>query len=228
MTTAAKAGMTTTEAQRLKVIGYIRVSTLKQGQTGYGLNAQRDALEKYCAAKDYDLVTVIPDIMSSRKVDQMYGRAAAVAAIDAGLADALLVKTLDRASRSMSDSVNLFDQAKQEGWRLLSTDDLDSSDEGQEFMNHLRMAFAHEERKKISERTKAGLQRARREGKQLGRPSTITPALAERIVAMRMREGLGAKAIATRLTEEGVPAPSGGTQWHYSTVRGVFAREGVA
>jgi len=89
------------------------------------------------------------------------------------------------------------------------------------------LAFAKEERKKISERTKIRLRRAKREGKQLGRPSTIPRNTVERIVAMRMRECLSAKAIAMRPTDEGVRTPGGGSCWAHSTVRGVFAREGI-
>lgn len=51
---------------RTKAIGYVRVSTLKQGQNGFGLDAQRDAIESYCAANDLRLVAVIPDVMSTR------------------------------------------------------------------------------------------------------------------------------------------------------------------
>ena len=212
---------------RTKAIGYVRVSTLKQGQNGFGLDV-RDAIESYCAASDLNLVAVIPDVMSTRSTDRMHGRAAAVAAIQAGLADVLVVRALDRASRDTIDGGQLVRQAQDEGWRLLSLDGVDSADEDQEFLNNMRLAFAQEERRKISERTKAGLKRARRDGKQLGRPSQITPALARRIVRMRMQEHLSAKAIADKLTAAGVPAPGGGERWHHSTVRGVFAREGIA
>ena len=213
---------------RTKAIGYVRVSTLKQGQNGFGLDAQRDAIESYCAANELNLVTVIPDVMSTRRTDRMHGRAAAVAAIQAGLADVLVVRALDRASRDTIDGGQLVRQAHNEGWRLLSLDGVDSADEDQEFLNNMRLAFAQEELRKISERTKAGLQRARREGTQLGRPSQIKPALARRIVRMRMEQHLSAKAIADRLTAQRVPTPGGGERWHHSTVRGVFAREGIA
>ena len=213
---------------RTKAIGHVRVSTLKQGQNGFGLDAQRDAIEDYCAANELNLVAVIPDVMSTRSTDRMHGRAAAVAAIQAGLADVLVVRALDRASRDTIDGGQLVRHAYDEGWRLLSLDGVDSADEDQEFLNNMRLAFAQEERRKISERTKAGLQRARRDGRQLGRPSQIKPALARRIVRMRMQEHLSAKAIADRLTASGVPAPGGGERWHHSTVRGVFAREGIA
>ena len=56
----------------------------------------------------------------------------------------------------------------------------------------------------------------------------MEPAVAKRIVDLRMREGLSANAIAARLTGEGVPTPRGGAKWYPTTVCDVFAREGIA
>jgi DNA invertase Pin-like site-specific DNA recombinase len=74
----------------------------------------------------------------------------AVAAVQAGIADVLVVHALDRASRNPVDGGLLIDQAHDEGWRLLSLDGVDSSDPDQSFLNDMRLAFAKEERKKIS------------------------------------------------------------------------------
>jgi len=90
------------------------------------------------------------------------------------------------------------------------------------------MAFAQEEKRKIAERTKAGIARRRREGKRIGRPSTLDHTVVQRIRTLRADEGKSAKAIAATLTADGVPTPGGGKHWHDSTIRGVLAREGVA
>lgn len=216
------------EVEPLRVIGYCRVSTTKQGDHGHGLAAQRDSLEQFCECHGYELLTVTTDVVSGAAIDRMYGRAAAVAAIEAGLADALLVRALDRVTRDQEDAAKLFKQAERNGWRLMDTDKADSGDPSQRLLADIRLAVAAEEKRKVSERTKEGLARARRAGKQLGRPTRITPELSKRIVDMRMREHLSAQAIAAHLTSEGVPAPAGGTKWAHSTVRGVFAREGIA
>lgn len=211
----------------VRAIGYIRVSTKKQGHEGYGLAAQRDSITAYCEREGYELLTVIPDVISGGKSERAYGQAAAIEAIRAGIADVLIINTLDRASRDLIAGRKLIAAAHDEGWRVIGLDGTDSADEQQAFMNNMRLLFAEEERKKISERTKAGLRRAKREGKPLGKPSTIPREIVDRIVAMRTQEGVGAKSIATRLTNENVPSPGGGI-WHYSTVRGVLRREGVA
>ncbi|ODR05497.1 resolvase [Mycobacterium shimoidei] len=157
----------------------------------------------------------------------MYGRNVAIAAIESGVADALLVRTLDRATRDQEDAAKLFKQAERNAWRLMDCDKADSGDPSQRLLADIRIAVAAEERRKISERTKEGLAKARRNGTRLGRPPKVTPALAKRIVRMRMTDGMSANAIADALTAEGVPAPGGGERWHHSTVRDVFAREGI-
>jgi DNA invertase Pin-like site-specific DNA recombinase len=210
---------------RPKVIGYIRVSTKVQGENGYGLKSQRDMLETHCAANALNMIALIPDVMSGRKTDKLYGRAAAVAAIKAGIADVLLLNALDRATRDTLDGLQLMKTAKDEGWRIVTVKGEDSAAIGKLELT-IKLAFAEEERDKISERTKAGLARARREGKQLGRPSQIPRKTIDRIGRLR-RNGLGAKAIATELTRLKVPAPRGEV-WHYSTVRNLLRREGVA
>ncbi|MBB3039599.1 recombinase family protein [Hoyosella altamirensis] len=215
--------MDTTTAP-LRVIGYVRVSTQQQGARGHGLAAQRHALEHWCATNGHELLTVITDVASGARADKMHGRHVAIAAIESGVADALLVRALDRATRDQEDAAQLFKRAERYGWRLMDCDKADSGDPSQRLLADIRLAVAAEEKRKISERTREGLHRARRAGKRLGRPPMITPELAARIVNMHTREGLAARAIAVQLTSQGVPTPSGGKQWHYSTVRKVLAR----
>jgi DNA invertase Pin-like site-specific DNA recombinase len=207
-----------------KAIGYVRVSTKDQGENGYGLEAQAHQLETYCAAHDLNLVAVIPDVMSGRKTDKLYGRIAAVAAIRAGLANVLVINALDRVSRNTLDGLTLVKDAQDEGWRVLSLDGVDS-DKVEKLWLTVRMGFAEEERDKISKRTKQGLIKARQAGKRLGRHSQIPEDVVARIVDLR-RDGKGANTIARILSEDGVPAPGGAT-WYPTTVRGVLARKGV-
>jgi len=210
----------------LKVIGYIRVSTVKQSEEGYGLDAQRKSLETYCKMRGYELLTVTMDVVSGGRDDKMYGRQAAIAAIEKGIANALLVRALDRVTRDQFDGAALLRQAARNGWRLLDTEGTDSGEPSQRLIADVKLAVAAEERRKISIRTKEGLNAARQRGVQLGRPSTIPIEVVDRILELREKR-IGAKAIATQLTAEGIPAP-GGEVWHYSTVRGVLRREGVA
>lgn len=207
----------------MKIIGYVRVSTQQQSAEGYGLAAQREALEQWCAAHDHELLTVATDVVSGGKATKMHGRDVAVAAIEHGLADALLVRALDRATRSQLDFAELVKRAGDYGWRLLDCEGGDSSDPNQRIVMDVKNSVAAEEKRRISLRTKEGLARARREGKALGRPRLITKPTERRIGVLSSR-GLGAKAIAAQLTADGIPTPRGGSEWSHATVRDVLAR----
>ncbi|WP_431233769.1 recombinase family protein [Mycolicibacterium psychrotolerans] len=214
-----------TEHPIARAIGYLRVSTNRQAENGYGLEAQRDQVEQFCSANGLDLVGLHIDVMSGRKTDKLYGRTAAVGAIQAGIANVLVVNTLDRSSRSMADGAKLVADAKTEGWRIVGLDGTDSNTVSQ-LTAHARLLVAEEERELISKRTKQGLIKARQAGKQLGKPSTIERSTVDHIVQLRS-DGLGTKAIAKALDIAGIAAPRSNT-WSYSTVRGVLDREGVA
>jgi DNA invertase Pin-like site-specific DNA recombinase len=97
----------------------------------------------------------------------MYGREVAITAIELGVADALLVRALDRATRSQLDHASLFARAERNAWRLMDCDGADSGDPSQRLTADVRNAVAAEERRKISERTKEGLAKARKAGKRL-------------------------------------------------------------
>ncbi|MGE0218419.1 recombinase family protein [Mycolicibacterium sp.] len=214
-----------------KAIGYCRVSTKAQGANGYSLDAQRDAIEKHCAANNFDLVGFVPDVMSGSKGDRLHGRAAAVAAIRAHVADVLVISAVDRATRDTLDGLGLLVEAKTEGWRVVTVRGEDS-DTMSALELTIKLAFAQEERERISARTKAGLARVKRERERdglppLGNERQVPADIVEQIVRLHRDDGLGAKAIATRLTRESVPAP-GGSRWHYSTVRNVLRRAEAA
>jgi hypothetical protein len=74
------------------------------------------------------------------------------------------------------------------------------------------------ERDLISERTKAGLQAARRSGKRLGRPPVLPKELRIRIRRLRTL-GWSLQRIADHLTDEGVSTAQGGRRWYRSTVK---------
>lgn len=106
----------------------------------------------------------------------------------------------------------------------MDCDKADSGDPSQRLLADIRIAVAAEERRKISERTREGLAKARQKGQRLGRPLDIDPAVAKRIVRMHTRDGLSANAIAKRLTERGVPTPRSGAKWYPTTVSDVLKR----
>jgi DNA invertase Pin-like site-specific DNA recombinase len=95
-----------------KAVGYIRVSTNRQADNGYGLDAQREQITRFCVDNGLELVALIPDVMSGKRTDKLYGRIAAITAIRTGMANVLVVNTLDRSSRSMADGAKLVADAR--------------------------------------------------------------------------------------------------------------------
>ncbi|PVZ10161.1 DNA invertase Pin-like site-specific DNA recombinase [Actinomycetospora cinnamomea] len=220
-------GPSSTASTGLRLVGYVRVSTAAQAtDRSHGLNAQWDALDRWCRANGHELVTVVPEVASTRDPERMYGRLAVEALLRAGLADAMAVRDLDRASRGTLDGAEMLSRAVRHGWRVVGTDGLDSSDPEQELMINIRLAVAQEERRKIARRTREGLAAARSKGAVLGRPRTIPDAVVRRMKKLRT-EGLSCARIAAALDRGKTPPPSGGANWSPATVRTVLRREGA-
>jgi DNA invertase Pin-like site-specific DNA recombinase len=118
--------------------------------------------------------------------------------------DVLLFWALDRLSREgIVRTIGYLEQLQQYrvGWRSYTQPFLDT---GNEMTNGIVLsvlaAVAKQERITISERTKAGLARAKRQGKQLGRPEGSTSVKVTLSDIQRLQsEGLGLREIAKRL-----------------------------
>lgn len=86
--------------------------------------------------------------------------------------DGLLIWKLDRWGRSVNELVLEFDEYAKSGFNFISLqDNIDLSTATGRLMAQILSAFAEFERELIRERTIAGLERAKKEGKKLGRPS---------------------------------------------------------
>lgn len=86
--------------------------------------------------------------------------------------DLILILKLDRWARSLQELINDLHILKQHKVQFFSLKDNIKLDDNPSnmLMIHILGAFAEFERAIISERTKAGLERAKAEGKKLGRP----------------------------------------------------------
>jgi DNA invertase Pin-like site-specific DNA recombinase len=204
------------------VVGFARVSTREQAN-GYSLGAQRDVMDGWCDSAGAELVAVMIDVISSRKTERMHGWMAAIAAVAAGAADALLVRAVDRATRSTYDGALLLRECAEAAVRVVSVEGFDSADPDTEFTTNVRIAMAQEERRLISRRTREGLARAKAEGKTLGRPSQVPQEVAERIARDRSN-GCTFREIAAALDADGIPTPGGSKSWRPATVADIYAR----
>ena len=142
-------------------IGYARVSTDDQN-----LDLQRQALS--VAGCDEVFTDQVSGTTSRRPgLDQ------ALATCKAG--DVLVVWRLDRLGRSLSHLIDVIHQLGQREVGFVSlSENIDTTTAGGRLVFHLMGAIAEFERALIVERTRAGVEAARKRGQHLGRPIALT------------------------------------------------------
>ena len=204
----------------MKIIGYVRVSTDEQADSGAGLAVQRAAIEAEATRRGWQLVAIHEDAGASGKsLNGRPGLAAALAAVEAGEAAGLVVAKLDRLSRSLLDFAGLMARSQRKGWALVALDlGVDTSTPSGEMMASVLAIFAQFERRLIGQRTRDALAVKKAQGVRLGRPTTMPDAVRARI-RREHEAGRSLTAIAAGLNADAVPTAQGGQHWHPSTVR---------
>jgi DNA invertase Pin-like site-specific DNA recombinase len=205
-------------------LGYLRVSSQEQAQSGLGLAAQQAAIEAEAKRRGWHDVRWIEDPGYSGKTTVRPGLMLARELLHRGEADGLIVARMDRLSRSLLDFTGILADASVEGWDLIAVDNpIDPTTPVGEAMVSVAAVFAQLERRMISERTKAALAVKKAQGVKLGRPRTTQSDVIARIEHER-QAGRLLREIAAGLNDDGVPTAQGGVQWYPSTVRGVIRR----
>ena len=145
---------------RGKFISYLRVSTDKQGERGYGLAAQRKAIGEYLNGWSWELLGEYVEVESGKRGDRPK-LAEALAACKRHRARLIIAK-LDRLSRNVAFIATLMDGKV----------DFVCCDfpQANRLTLHVLAAVAEHEREMISERTRAGLAAAKERGVKLGGP----------------------------------------------------------
>lgn len=139
--------------------GYARVSTEDQN-----LDLQLSAL----AGCD----RIFQDRMSGARADRP-GLQEALSHLRNG--DVLAVYKLDRLGRSVKDLVTLVNELEAKGIHFQSlTDQIDTSTPAGRFFFHVMASLAQMERELIVERTRAGLEAAKKQGRTGGRRRKMT------------------------------------------------------
>lgn len=203
------------------VLGYVRVSTHEQAQSGLGLAAQRTAIEAACTARGWALTGVVVDEGASGSNLAREGLHEALRALSSGQVSCLVVAKLDRLSRSLMDFAALMERAREERWNLVALDlGIDLSTPSGALMANVMASFAEYERRLIGQRTADALAALRAQGRPISRPAVAdVDGLAERIAGMRAG-GMTYAAIAEHLNHSGVPTMRGAASWGVSAVRG--------
>lgn len=215
-----------------KFIAYHRVSTQKQGASGLGLEAQKDAVGRFLNGGAWELVGEYIEVETGKGADALAKRPKLKAALAACRKNGatLLIAKLDRLARNVHFVSGLMESKV----KFVACD----MPEANELTIHIMAAFAEHEAKRISQRTKDALAVAKARGVVLGRAGAdnlrpnietrqkIADSFAEKLGAlffgMRQR-GLSQRAMVAELNTIGVPAFAGG-QWSLLQVQRLIKR----
>jgi DNA invertase Pin-like site-specific DNA recombinase len=176
------------KAQRgdLMLIGYARVSTDEQS-----LDLQIDALKAAGCKR------IFTDKVSTTKADHP-GLADAVSHLRH--ADVLVIWKLDRLGRTVKGLVDFVADLHGRKIQFRSlTDGIDTTTPAGRFFFHVMASLAQMERELLAERTRAGLDAARRRGRVGGRKRRMTPGKVESARKL-LRGGMAPREVAQSLS----------------------------
>jgi DNA invertase Pin-like site-specific DNA recombinase len=168
-----------TAAKARRAVRYLRVSRTDQNP-----NLQADETGRLIAGRGWELVDTFLDQGFSGSKDRRPDLDRMLAAARRGLFDVLVVWRSDRLFRSLKHMVTALDELAALGIDFVSvTESFDTTTPQGRLLLHLVSAFGEFERNVLIERTKAGLEAARRRGAQIGRPRVRVDV--ERALALR-------------------------------------------
>lgn len=223
-------------------VGYIRVSSTTQID-GYGLAAQEQDVRRCAKVHGLKLVGLTRDegVPGSIEAVDRPGLAEALAMIEGGEAQVLLVPKLDRLARKLTIQEAALAQVWQHRGRVIACDQGevaqdDPDDPMRTAMRQMVGVFSQLERAMIVAR----LRRGRRMKAELGGRAVgaapfghiategrlVEDEVEQRVIARMMemrKDGQSLREIARALNEEGV-RPKRGGRWHPATVSRVVER----
>jgi len=213
-----------------EIIGYVRVSTDRQGVSGLGLDAQRAAIEAYARQTGARITRIHEEVESGRRVNRPQLAAALAAARKAKAT--LVIARLDRLARNVAFVSQIMDA----GVEFVACDNPHAT----RLTLHILAAVAEHEATMISARTRAALKAAKARGVALGSPvaretvgqarearSAKARANAQNVAAVIRdieRSGVSALShIAKALEARGIKTPRGSANWQAAQVARVRA-----
>jgi len=166
-----------------EVVLYARTSTADQT-----IETQMVALRDFCARMKYQIRDEYIDSGFSGKDDKRPEFERLLTDMRGNKINCVVVYKLDRIGRSLQHLLNLFEEFKNQGIEFISiTQNINTqSPEGKMFWQMLGV-FAEYERELIVSRTMAGLYRARKQGKTLGRPTGSKDSRKRRVSGYHLR-----------------------------------------
>ena len=221
----------------MKFTAYYRVSTHKQGQSGLGLEAQKESVRRYVTGKGEAVPPPFIEVESGKNNDRPVLKQAIAHCKANGTT--LLIAKIDRLSRNAAFILMLKDELESAGVKFVACD----MPEANTLTIGMLAVIAQAEREAISKRTKAALKAKKDRGEQLGTPENLTPAAmakghatiakmarqdksvrhAYHFIAPLRDKGLSFAKIAAELNAEGYTTRKGG-QFYASQVKRIYDR----
>ena len=219
-----------------KAIVYLRVSTERQGRSGLGIEAQREAIARFAEREGLELIEEFVEVETGKGSDALDRRPRLAGALARARKEkcAVIVAKLDRLSRDVHFISGLMAQR-------IPFIVAELGAEADSFMLHLYAALAEKERKLISERTKAALAAKKAQGAKLGNRTNLAEAQAKGVASTKAladvfalnvlpvinqvkAQGINSyNGIAEVLNVRGVRTARGGI-WQATTVRKIMLR----
>lgn len=218
---------TTAVSRPLRVVAYVRVSTDRQSEEGFGLIIQREAVRRWAKLTGHRLVAVHADegLSGALPAAGRPGLAAALDMIRTGEADALVLPKLDRLARTLSVQEAALATVWTQGGRVFLPEGEvlrdDPDDPMRTAMRQMMGVFSQLERGMITARLRAGrAAKAATGGYAYGSPpygwradkaapTGLTSVPAEQAVIRRLvvwrQDGVAMREMVRRLNAEGVP-----------------------
>lgn len=207
-------------------IAYYRVSTDKQGRSGLGLDAQKQAVESFVAGRG-TIIKEFTEVESGKRSDRP--QLAEALTLCRQRKARLVIAKLDRLARN----VHFISGLMESGVEFTACD----MPEANRLTLHIIAAVAEHEREMISRRTKEALAAAKARGIKLGNPRPVAPAQRIRDLASakaaqhraavkplieNLREqGLSLAAIAKELNRHNI-STAHNRQWYATTVKNII------
>lgn len=229
----------TADARASGPVGYIRVSTTKQDESGLSLEEQERRIRAWAEAQGLVLQAVYEDGAESAKDLERPQVKEILRRVAKGEISHVVIYKLDRLTRSVRDLYHLIEIFQKHKVAFCSvTESLDTSSAVGRAMVGLIGIFAQWERETIAERTKVALHAKRLRKEKLGghRPygyrvkgvRLIADPEEQKVIRLMLdayEEGKGPTEIAGILNDGGI-RPQMGKKWYASTVIRILRREG--
>lgn len=152
-----------------QVVGYVRVSTEKQAETGLSLDAQTAKIRAIAEVKDVSVADVFVEAGASGKSLDRPELQRLLARVDARAIATVIVAKLDRLTRSLRDLCELIETFEHRDVSLVSVaESLDTRSSAGRLVVHIMGSVADWERREIGGRTRDTLQYKKAQGERVG------------------------------------------------------------